>query len=292
MIEYEGKRWVSIVFRARGSILPRLLGRVTTCAAIGVGAVLAHQETGFRIPPIAHTMIGVALGLLLVVRTNASYDRYWEGRRLLGGMVIRIRDLSRQLVAYLPGADQGPSRRRIRALLCAYFRLAAMSLRGERDMGSLAVLTAEDHGALEGIAARPQVVTAWITAELARLAAVGVLSEQRLFAMDQNLFGLTDAFAGCERILRTPVPFAYAQHIKVLVVLFCFTAPLTMPDTMGWGTPVASALLAFALFGIDEIGVEIEDPFGYDPNDLPLDQMGEGLEAATLAVLEHGAPRS
>jgi ion channel-forming bestrophin family protein len=255
---------------------------VLACAAVGALAVWVHREHAIAVTPIAHTMIGVALGLLLVFRTNASYDRYWEGRRLLGGMVIRIRDVVRQVVAYLPGDEHAAKREEVRRLACAYFRLAAQLLRSERDLAPLGpLLTERERTELEPVRARPQVVSTWMT----RLLAGAGLPEQRLFAMDQNLTGLTDALAGCERILRTPVPFAYAQHIKIFCVLFCFTAPFTMAEAMGWATPVAAGLLAFALFGVDEIGVEIEDPFGYDPNDLPVDAMGDGIEAATKEML-------
>ena len=113
----------------------------------------------------------------------------------------------------------------------------------------------------------------------------GRLSEQRLQMLDANLMAFNDALGGAERILRTPIPFAYAQHIKIFVVLFCFTAPFVMADVMGWATPVAVAFLAIALFGIDEIGVEIEEPFGDDPNDLPLDAIGNGIEKAVAEVL-------
>jgi putative membrane protein len=57
-----------------------------------------------------------------------------------------------------------------------------------------------------------------------------------------------------------------------------------MSDSMRWGTPVAAGILALALFGIDEIGVEIEDPFGYDPNDLPLDRIGATIEKSTAEL--------
>ena len=97
--------------------------------------------------------------------------------------------------------------------------------------------------------------------------------------------GLNDYLGGAERILRTPIPFAYAQHIKVFVVLFCFTAPFAMVDVMGWATPLVAGLLALALFGVDEIGVEIEDPFGDDPNDLPLDAIGRGIDDAVTDIL-------
>jgi putative membrane protein len=77
--------------------------------------------------------------------------------------------------------------------------------------------------------------------------------------------------------MKMPLPFAYAHHIKAFLVVFAATAPFALVDTMEWATPAASAILAFALFGIDEIAVEIEDPFGYDANDLPLDAVGDTI---------------
>jgi putative membrane protein len=62
-----------------------------------------------------------------------------------------------------------------------------------------------------------------------------------------------------------------------------------MADVMGWATPAAVAFLALALFGIDEIGVEIEDPFGDDPNDLPLGTIGSGIEKAVGEIVQASA---
>jgi len=94
-----------------------------------------------------------------------------------------------------------------------------------------------------------------------------------------------DSIGSCERIVKTPVPFAYAQHIKLLVLLFCITLPFAIVDTMRWGTPVVAGLLALALFGIDELGVEIEDPFGSDANDLPLEAVGRSVATSTRELL-------
>jgi putative membrane protein len=286
MIEYEGRRWLDVMLRMRGSVMPRLLPRALIGGAIGALAAWGFAAHQVRVSPLAHTMIGVALGLLLVFRTNASYDRYWDGRRLLGVIVIRVRDLVRQARGWAPGEAHAALRRRVRDLGCAYFRAVAQTLRGEDDDGTLAALLPEDaKAALLASKARPQAITAELTRTLDVLRREAGLSDAQQLAMDQNLTAMTDALAGCERILRTPVPFAYAQHIKIFVVLFCYTAPFTMSEAMGWYTPLAGTLLCLALFGIDEIGVEIEDPFGRDPNDLPLDAMAEGLEKVTLAVV-------
>lgn len=286
MIDYEGRRWLDVIARVRGSVLPRLLPRALFGGAIGGLAAWAFEEHAVKLSPIAHTMIGVALGLLLVFRTNASYDRYWEGRRLLGGIVIRVRDLVRQGAGWASGEEHAAARRRIRDLACGYFRAVSQTLRSEDDDGTLAPLLPEDaRPALLGSGARPQAILAELTRTIDALRRKAGLTDAQQLAMDQNLTAMTDALAGCERILRTPVPFAYAQHIKIFVVLFCYTAPFTMSEAMGWYTPVAATLLCFALFGIDEIGVEIEDPFGRDANDLPLDATAAGLEKVTLAVV-------
>ena len=256
MIDYDGRKWLPILFRMAGSVMPRLWPRVLIAAALGVLAVVLLERQNFKIPSVAHALVGVALGLLLVFRTNASYDRYWEGRKLLGLIVNRTRDLARQTASYV----RDPAvRAEIARLIPAFYWLCAQTLRRDQTLGRAERLRAE--------------------------ADAGRLSEQRLQLMDANLTSFNDSLGGAERILKTPIPFAYAQHIKIFVVLFCFSAPFVMADVMGWATPAAVAFLALALFGIDEIGVEIEDPFGDDPNDLPLDAIGEGIEKAVAEIV-------
>lgn len=282
MIEYDGRAWLPILLRMRGSVIPRLVPRVIATTALGVVAVLLLHRNGFKIPSSAHTLVGVALGLLLVFRTNASYDRYWEGRRLLGFMVNRTRDLARQIGTYIEDAE---TRAALGRLIPAFYWVAAQTLRKQPSLGHAErLLTAEERTALTGATYRAPLVTKWISNRLRAEVAAGRLSDTRLQMLDANLTSLNDSMGGAERILRTPIPFAYAQHIKIFVVLFCFSAPFVLADVMGWATPVACGLLALALFGIDEIGVEIEDPFGDDPNDLPLDAIGTGIEKAVAEL--------
>lgn len=283
MIDYDGRAWLPILFKLRGSVIPRLLPRALVAAAVGALAVLALQERDFKIPTLAHTLVGVALGLLLVFRTNASYDRYWEGRRLIGFIVNRSRDLARQATSYLTNTE---ARAQVAALIPAFYWATAQTLRKSTELGRIGETLAEAQRAkLAGVTHRAPVILTMISDVLHAEVEAGRLTEQRLQAMDANLTAFNDALGGSERILKTPIPFAYAQHIKIFVVLFCFSAPFAMAEGMGWATPVVSALLALALFGVDEIGVEIEDPFGDDPNDLPLDAIGNGIEKAVGEIV-------
>ena len=197
----------------------------------------------------------------------------------------RTRDLARQAASYL---DDASAREAFARWIRAYYRLSAQTLAKRDGLAEIDALTAAECARLAGVANRAPVVCRWMSDLLAAEAKAGRLSEMRLYAIDGNLSALNDYLGGAERIAKTPLPFAYAQHIKVFVALFCFTTPFAIVDAMGWATPVVSGLLALALFGIDEIGVEIEDPFGDDPNDLPLDAIGDGIERAVAETLAAG----
>lgn len=278
MIEYPTRRWAHLVFRIEGSVFPRVALRSLVFAAIAAGVVLVreHTELDPGITGAAHAMVGVALGLLLVFRTNASYDRYWEGRNLLGSIVNETRNLARQSRSYLTDAA---ARDEVGRLLSALYVCIRRHLREEREWPELdGVLTEAERAELAETTTPPNLCARWISDRLAAEADAGRLSEVRLRHIDATLCRLVDGMGGCERIAQTPVPFAYAHHIKAFLFIFCLTAPMALLDSMGWGTPAATAVIVYGLYGIDEIGVEIEDPFGYDPNDLPLDNIGAVVE--------------
>jgi putative membrane protein len=279
MVQYDTRNWLRLLVSVHGTVLPRIALRVLVVAAFGLTATLLAREkiANLAIPLGVHTLVGVALGLLLVFRTNASYDRFWEGRRLIGSVVNNARDLARQTTSFLdPSATA--ARARVGVLITAYYATIRRYLRNEREWPELAaVLTAEELAAINATRCPPILVARWLSDVYVAEARAGRLSEQRLQVLDLAISDILDFFGGAERIMKTPVPFAYAHHIKGFLTLFCLTVPMALLAQMGWYTAPASAIVAYAMFGIDEIGVEIEDPFGYDANDLPLDTIGENL---------------
>ncbi|MCC6523615.1 MAG: bestrophin family protein [Polyangiaceae bacterium] len=280
---------MNVIFRLRGTVVPRIalrMGLVGAVAAMGsVGR--AYLGVDLSIPDRAHAIVGVALGLLLVFRTNASYDRFWEGRKLVGALVNACRDLARQSSSYLDGA----ARVRAGQLVTALYATVRRYLRGERDYPELAsVLSDAERVRLAEVRATPLYLAQLFSNLMSDEVRAGRLPEERLQAMDANLTKAIEAWGGAERIVRTPIPLAYAHHIKVFLVVFCLSLPLALLPTGIWFSVVGSGVVAFGFFGIDEIGVEIEDPFGYDPNDLPLDAIGERLGAdVTQITTEPGA---
>lgn len=285
MIDYSTRNWLALVFSLQGTVIKRVALRTVLCGALAGLAVYLKRShhIDLSVPVVVHSIIGVALGLLLVFRTNSSYDRYWEGRKSVGNMVGRCRDLARQTTAYLPN-----DRERLELAgryIIAFYAAVRHQLRQEHDHADLVELLGTDRVAeLDASKEPPLMVATWLTQLYVAATDEGAVTEQRLRNLDCNITALVSSWTDAERIHRTPVPFAYAHHIKVFLSLFCFSVPFAIAHDASWYAIGGSAVIAFGLFGIDEIGVEIEDPFGYDENDLPLDEIGSQLEVDVSSI--------
>ncbi len=106
----------------------------------------------------------------------------------------------------------------------------------------------------------------------------GYVHPMHLPTLEQTLVALTDIHGACERIKSTPIPFSYTTLIHRIVAVYCYTLPFGLVNEVGFLTPVAALVLSYAFFGLDIVGDEIEQPFGYDPNDLPLTSISKMIE--------------
>lgn len=292
MIEYDPHKWWDHFFDVRGSLLREISGRVSLCA-LWTAAVVAFHYFVFpiAIPSLLHTLIATALGLLLVFRTNASYDRYWEGRKLWGAIVNDSRNLIRG-ASHLLAAD--------RELLFELTRwtalfphAAARTLRGESGIGPApGGIPASQVDAVSNAQHPALAIASQMTAALNRARQSQALSDILYAELDKNIQRLVDHLGGCERIRKTPLPFAYVVHLRRALVIYCYTLPFALVSSYGWYTILDVLIIAYVFFGIEEIGVEIEGPFGFDENDLPLDEICETIHRNlfALADIETSAP--
>jgi putative membrane protein len=110
-------------------------------------------------------------------------------------------------------------------------------------------------------------------------------------AIDATLSALSGAGASCERIRNTPLPFSYTLLLHRTAYLYCFLLPFGLVDSIGFMTPFVVAIVAYTFFGLDALGDEIEEPFGLESNDLPLDAICRAVEIDLRAALgEPGLP--
>lgn len=286
MIHYDPHKWLDHFFDIRGSLVREISGRVSLCGVWTVAVVAVHHYVmPIAIPSLLHTLVGTALGLLLVFRTNASYDRFWEGRKLWGGIVNETRNLIRSATVLLAG-ETGLLFELTRWTAVFPF-VAANGLRGESGLGPLAgQLDSSEVAALSSAQHPGLAVASRMTAVLNRARQKGVISDILYTSLDQNIQLLVDYLGACERIRKTPLPFAYVVHLRRALALYCFTLPFALVSSYGWYTILDVLIVTYVFFGIEEIGVEIEGPFGMDDNDLPLDDICETIHRNLYALSE------
>ncbi|KAL8830596.1 MAG: hypothetical protein Q9170_005661 [Blastenia crenularia] len=105
-----------------------------------------------------------------------------------------------------------------------------------------------------------------------------------------NLASLNEVLAGTERVLNTPLPIAYSIAISQITWVYVVMLPFQLWHALRWITIPGTIVGAYIILGIAAIGREIENPFGRDENDLPLDKFCEGLEDEINVIAARAAP--
>jgi ion channel-forming bestrophin family protein len=285
VIDYDPHNWARHFFDIKGSMVREIIGRAMGSTLFAVLATLLwnYKEIG-GIPDKGHALIGVSLGLLLVFRTNASYDRFWEGRKQWGAIVNETRNLGRQAAIYM-AKDPELAKTLVRWTIA--FPWATMgNLRGTKGLGDPKNLPPEETAEVLAANHLPLAIATKISRIIQTGRERGLYPDYVQMQLDQNSQLLVDYMGACERIHKTPLPFAYVVHLRRMLVVYCLTLPFALIQTFGWVTIPVTFLVAYSLFGIEEIGVEIEDPFGFDDNDLPLERICTTIERDLRAIMD------
>lgn len=139
---------------------------------------------------------------------------------------------------------------------------------------------------LKGKKRRPLVIIAMLSWYLKQEYFNKNITYMEYLSMNKDLSGMIGAFNGVDKVHNVPIPFPYAQMITLLMTAYCFIAPFMFVTYFGYWCFVPASFLTCSFFGINEVAIEIEDPFGTDENDLPLDIMGDALAADCEMNLE------
>ncbi|TYQ30245.1 bestrophin family protein [Pseudanabaena sp. UWO310] len=274
--------WFRIALRWRGSVVPEVLPRSLLCGLFGVFIYILHiSNIRVSLPILGSIIPNIVLGLLLVFRTNTAYERFWEGRKAWGMLVNTVRNLSRQILVAILEKEPRDRQAKIAAvkMLPAFAIALKLHLRSESINSELAAnLSPEQFERLRTMNHPPLEIAFWLSSYLQEQTQQGKLDRYQLNDMIQLLHQIVDVVGICERILRTPIPLAYAIHLKQLLMIYCLSLPFQMVDQLEWMTAPIVTLISFTLLGIEEIGIQIEDPFGHDTNDLPLDNICNAMQ--------------
>jgi ion channel-forming bestrophin family protein len=284
MLVFEKKpSWLTLVFSIKESAISRTKYRLLFVFLLSVAVSIVHHFHHPAFPAIlpSLSLLGVALGIFLGFRNNAAYDRFWEGRKLWGRLVNLSRAISRDLVLFVDGSTREDDQLRTRLVYrtIAFVHALRMQLRENMVVGELGgFLPPAEHDRIFSSRNIPNAILLELGRELAAMFRDGRLGENRWVELSRLLGELSDVQGGCERIKNTPIPHSYAILIHQIVAAYVSALPFGLVSTFGFGTPVFVLLVAYTFLGLDAVGDEIEEPFGEDYNDLPLEALCRTIE--------------
>lgn len=262
-------------------------------AVLLLSASIATYET-FRIqyptlPDISltakepFTLTSFALSLLLVFRTNASYGRWLEGRKLWGSVTNRSRDIARQALTYARPGDP-LMLKAVPGWASAFPYVLMCHLRDDRNDTDLraslkGVLPEQDLNTLLTAKHRPNYCLR-VMGELFNQCSY--LSENEFVRLDTQMTCFADYLGAMERIFKSPIPLPYTRHTSRFLMIWLALMPFGLWSGCRWLMVPVSGTIAFLLLGIDEIGVQLEEPFGI----LPLEGISSTIHANIDEMVE------
>jgi len=265
--------WQSLLFQLRGTILEDIKWRLAIVLIHAVVVTLVYElftTDGHWLSITPFSLMGLVLSIFLGFRNNTSYDRFWEGRKLWGGVVNTSRTITRRILTLIDQEDSQRTHRHVH-IVAAYVHLLRQHLRGQWEPKEVQhLLNPEDIQFLEKEGNRPIALLQRLGDRIRAEYKEGNIHPQHLPLLEEGLTDFTNLQGGCERIKSTPIPFSYNILLHRIVAIYCFALPYGLVPLVEGVTPIVVALISYAFLGIDALGDEIEEPFGLDDNDLPL----------------------
>lgn len=288
MVDYNPKSWWKLIFVFHRSdtfrqLLPAMLG-ISAYTAFVAYLEQAVFHTQFKNATIVHSLVGFVLSLLLVFRTNTAYERWWEGRKIWGAVVNNSRNLALKLSVIL---DDEVTRERFRALITNQVMAMKWHLRKgfnpddfeDTDRHKMASFKESQH--------LPNAIMQALYEEVHELFSQRKITGEQLLFLNPELQSFTDNIGACERIQKTPIPYAYSLFLKKVIFLYIFTMPIGFVAEFGYWCIGIIPLVFYAFAGIEIIAEEIEDPFGQDANDLPLNRISNTIRENLKEIFSH-----
>lgn len=289
MIVRQRTHWLKMLFIWRGSVLKKIVAQLCIITIFSVAVYYFNgkiYDYKVKLNPTVFTLIGLALAIFMGFCNTASYDRFWEGRKLWGLLVIETRSLTRQILSFIPNVSK-EEKQEIVKLISAFCWSLNYQLRDKSDIKPLQKLLSEEQfNQIQGKKFIPSIILGFISDWLNIQNKNGNIDTIVLTSMNHQLNQFSNISGGCERIYNTPLPFAYSVLLHRTVYLYCFWLPFGLLDSLDWMMPLIVLLISYTFIALDAIIQEIGEPFGEEENDLALNSICRTIEFSIFEQAE------
>ena len=272
MIVRPEQSWLRKLFSWRGSIMRKISPQLCFFIMLNIAYLfvlpLLHlhgiiaKESSFYFIGIS---ISISISVFLGFRNNTAWLRYWEARKLWGDLLIVSRSLMREVINTTNTSAE--EKKVVLDLIVTY----CTTLKAKLRHGPVPISRALDY----------QHLTTPCNALLQNVGQWLYQHRPNDFVyrnFNHYLNQMSTIQGGCERISNTPIPYAYSLLLHRTVGIFCAVYPLLLIHDFGVLTLLFSIFTTYALLALDAIATELEDPFGTEDNDLPLNAICNAIE--------------
>jgi len=234
-------------------------------------------HVAFKPPYTIFYLVGLVLGWLLVFRTYTAYDRWWKGRTEISYLSNNAKNLSSKLNAYLAKNDL-ENRTFFAKMISNHAYAMKETLRYGVRFDELIETIPGELRELKKVYHVPSEITSQIMLKINDLYKAKKLTFPQYWELHKYIDMMAEVVGNCERIRTSPMPSAYRIHLKKFILFFALISPFYFVHEIDHWSVLIIGIIFYAMTGLEAIGEEIEDPFGQDENDLPIDFVCHSIE--------------
>lgn len=287
--QYEYPNFLESALAIQGSVSPRVWKKVlAACIYACFISLLSIFIPSLSLPVSPFEYAGVIMGLILVFRVNAGYDRWWEARKLWGNVVNCSRNLAIIIINYVEPSNKEKIDKNL-GLISAMPYLMKNTLRSTTSTDEVRHLLDDDtYAQLQQWRHKPNFISSKLAKLLSQLQENGSLNQFAFLKAEELRETILDCQGACERILKTPMPFVMAIKSRRFILLFLLILPVALVDYSVYINPIVVTFVAYALFSLDQIGVELQNPFSIENlSHLPLNDICKTIENNVIEIKKH-----
>lgn len=244
------------------------------------------------------SFISVFVGFVLVFRTQICYNRWWEGRCLWGALIFAVINLAQQAQPIFIDKENF---RRLCCLVVCFAMACKNQLAGdsiEVDSEYLLSRGLISMKELQHVISRPGWQPYYFMGAIREIIDIDLhksskhqvakgdtdmysfkgTTHAQLLMMDESLGTMAKSIGGLIRVKATGLPLGYDLIFFFVFFVYFIMMTLVWSATLQWYTPVLMGLLHLVVRCITELGSALEDPFGNDITDLPMDKFCKALK--------------
>lgn len=239
-----------------------------------------------EIPLTIPVFLGTAISILLSFKLNQSYDRWWEARKIWGGIVNDSRSFALQLIGLVSKGNDALVKKIVFRQIAWCYSLGE-SLRGLESTGTLKdLLSDEEVTFIISQQNKPLSILKLHTDDIRSLRESNQIDSLSQIQLDNTLVRLCENQGKAERIKSTVFPVTYRKFLHYIIYLFVITLSVSLNNLAFYYELPILILISSAFFLLEKSATHMQDPFMNRPTDTAMTTIARTIEINLKQLLD------